>query len=367
MKRTSRWLRRALLASTVLATSLTAPLALAGPSSHMGPHAQALSDRSGTRSETSTQPHDAIRDALCPNLNYRKNVLITQFSRRELASSNAGNLYQVEELLPRLIGERLNEHPAIAHTRLLGASLPDSRSVSEPRLAQQVRELARTQGAQLVLSGEVIDMSMMRQRDSYNPTLTNRARNSMATALHISSLDSRQRDFVFQLTLRDGVTGEAVAQKKYHGQGVWAPGRPHQVGFGSPRFWRTDYGQKISELLDLASAELAEEVSCQPLVASLDLKGGSGSVILHSGTDQGLNAGDTLRLYQVVVRSIPGAFQVYRTHLVDSQIDVEVRELHGTYSVGQLSSDLDSRHGRYVALSANTGKELQVSLLPTYP
>jgi hypothetical protein len=354
----TRWLRRALLAGPALALGMAATAILAGPSSHMGPHAQALSERSGTRSASSTQPTpEPVLEAFCATGSYRKNLLITQFSRRELSSANIGNLHQVENRLPELIAERLDDHPAMADIRLFNASLPDQSSTPGPRFAQQVRELAQAQRAQLVLSGEVIDMSMTRARDSHNPGLASRTRNSLVTALELPGhLDTRQRNFVFQLTLLDGLTGEVVVKRQYQSQGVWAPGRSHQVGFGSPLFWRTDYGQQVAGMLDRASAELAEVVSCQPLVATLDLRDGPDNVIVHSGADQRLSPGDTLRLYQVVVRAIPGVYQVYRTHLVDSDIDLEVRELHKNHSVGRLSGHLDARHGRYVAVSTEARK-----------
>src|SRR5690606_33432595 len=125
---------------------------------------------------------------------------------------------------------------------------------------------------------------------------------------------------------------------------------PHRVGFGSQRFWKTDYGREIANLVDAASAELGEYIRCQPLNVSLDLKSGPHQVVVHSGAEQGLNPGDKLNLYQVVSRAVPGQYQVYRTHLVDSQTYLEVRELHESYSLATLHSELEL-HGRYVALS----------------
>ena len=366
------WLRWPLCIGLTLALSLAASETVAGPSSHMGPHAQALSGRSGNHAQNSApnSTQNAVQstgelaeEALCPAARYRKNLLITRFPRAEMASANAGHLYQVEDQLPRLIGAQLDAHPAIADVHLLPVSLSNTYPTGTPQHAQQVRELARTQNVQLILSGEIIDMSMARPGDTYTPSLASRARNGLASATYLRRLDTRQREFVFQITLHDGITGAVLQQRHYHSRGVWAPGRPYSVGFGSPRFWRTDYGKQIAGSLALASTELAEEVSCLPLMASLDMKAGPGQIIVHSGAEQQLSPGDTLRLYQVITRSIPGAYQLHRTHLVDSGVELEIHEAHAAYSLAslanstQLSDELDVRHGRYVALTTQPAEQ----------
>lgn len=360
------WFSWPLCIGLALTLGLAASQAVAGPSTHMGPHAQALSGRSGSHTQdsassstqNSVQPAaESLEDTLCPAARYNKSLLITRFPRRETTSANAGHLYQVEDQLPRLIGAQLNAHPAIANVHLLPVSLSNTHPAGTPQHAQQVRELARTQNVQLILSGEIIDMSMARPGDTYTPSLASRARNGLATATYLRRLDTRQREFVFQMTLHDGITGAALQQWHYHSRGVWAPGRPHTVGFGSPRFWRTDYGKQLAGTLAQASTELADEVSCLPLIASLDMKTGPAQIIVHSGTEQQLSAGDRLHLYQVITRSIPGAYQLHRTHLVDSQIELEIQEAHTTYSLGRLSDELDVRHGHYVALAAQPARQ----------
>ena len=348
-----------------LILGLAAGETVAEPRAHTGLHAQAFGQYNGSDAQDSSpnstqeaaQPAiESLEEALCPAARYRKNLLITQFPRREMASTNAGHLYHVEGQLPRLLGAQLNAHPAIADVRLLNASLPNNHAAGTPQHTQQVRKLARAQNVQLILSGEIIDMSMARPGDTYTPSLASRARNGLATATYLRPLDTRQRNLVFQLTLHDGITGAALQQWHYHSQGVWAPRRPHSVGFGSPQFWRTDYGKQIADTLALASTELADEISCVPLIASLDMKAGPAQIIVHSGTEQQLSTGDTLRLYQVITRPIPGAYQLHRSHLVDSQVELEIQEAHARYSMGRLSDELDVRHGHYVALSTQPGR-----------
>src|SRR5690554_4874400 len=122
------WLRWPLRIGLALALGLAASETVAGPSSHMGPHAQTLSERSGNHSQRSaakvtqisvTPAGVPVEEALCNAARYSKNLLITRFPRHQISSVNAGHLYQAEDQLPRLIGAQLNAHPAIANVQLL--------------------------------------------------------------------------------------------------------------------------------------------------------------------------------------------------------------------------------------------------------
>lgn len=320
----------------------------------------ALADSPAPETTPGTEATQAPADA-CPAAAqaHRKKLLITAFPRREQNSSNLGALHDVEQALPALLGERLSQAPAVASSQLLDRSLAGS-ATPDPEMAQAARRLAKRHHAQLVLSGEVLDMSMAHSREGFNPGPINRARNGLVNTLHLpSAWDSRQRQFVLQLTLRDGITGEPLSRRQYQSRGAWNAGTPHRVGFDSPRFWDTDYGRELGELIDRAGEDLGEHIRCQPLTASLDIPTHPGQIILHSGTNQGLKAGDRLRLYKVIFRTVPGHYQVYRTHLVGSDALVEVQDARDSYSLAELHSKLDL-HGHYVALAtgpAPTAKE----------
>lgn len=297
--------------------------------------------------------HTAWGGPECPSgaNQYRKSLLITAFPQRLPGSSNNGGLQAVEQRLPALLGEQLANRHAIDRPRLVALGLPNSRTHSSLELAQQARQLAEEGKAQLILSGEIVDMSMARPNDSFNPGIGSRARNTLVQALKLSpKFDSRQRDFVFEITLRDAITGAALLQRQYHTTGTWEPAPRQAPGFDSPAFWKTHYGEQVAELVERASDDLAKEIQCQPLMASLDLSAGAGRVMVHGGFNQGLKAGDQLQLYKLVFRTVPGEYQLYRAHLLDAQLKLTLKELEAGYSLATLSTDLEL-HGRYVALT----------------
>lgn len=339
-----------------LLLALFSHTALSGPGPHMGPPSQGVSPEavsaqtSAERAPESSAPH-AQASQLCPAgaNQYQKTLLITAFPQRLPGSSTNGGLQAVEQRLPALLGEQLANRHVVDAPRMVALSLPNNRTHSDLELAQQARQLAETGKAQLVLSGEIVDMSMARPNDSFNPGVGSRTRNTLVRALKLNPrFDSRQRDFAFEITLRDAVTGAALLQRQYHTTGAWGSAPRQAPGFDSPAFWKTHYGEQVAELVQRASDDLATEIQCQPLMATLDLPTGARQVTVHSGLNQGLKAGDQLRLYKLVFRSVPGEYQLYRAHLLDAQLKLTLEDLKPGYSIAALPSDLEL-HGRYVA------------------
>src|SRR5690625_5460851 len=110
---------------------------------------------------------------------------------------------------------------------------------------------------QTVVIGRNNGLILGQAQRTHTPSLASRARHGLATATHLRRLDARQREFVFQMTLFDGITGAGLQRWHYHNRGVWAPGRPHSVGFGSPRWWRTHHGKQGADTLARGSTGLA--------------------------------------------------------------------------------------------------------------
>ncbi|WP_341937434.1 flagella assembly protein FlgT middle domain-containing protein [Marinimicrobium sp. C2-29] len=289
---------------------------------------------------------------LCPASarHYRKSLLITAFPRRTPASSNAGRLHGAEQHLPRMLGEQLAGSGQLAGLQKIGQALP--RAADNPtRRAQQVRQLAHRSNAQLVLTGELVELALAQDRAALAPGLLNRGRNALVGGLRLNpDWDTRQRDFVLELSLLDGLTGEPVYTQQFHRRGIWNPKRAERTAFGTPGFWETDYGEKIQALMEEVGAELNEAIRCVPLAARLEAARPGQPLILHAGVEQGLHPGDRLPLYRVAKRAVQGEYRQYSAHLIQSDARVTVREAYPDYSLVELEGDGPLR-GTHVALS----------------
>lgn len=279
---------------------------------------------------------------------YHKALAITRFTRTEADSAKAGGLHQVEEELPSLLSQHLQNRHAI----LTPVHLPQSLApASDLRVSNQVQQLARTHRTQFVITGEILDMSMAYPGATYAPSLYTRFVNGAHDTLGVKTrFDKRDRHFAFQLSLRDGFTGQVLFQKRYATYGTWNLRNRRDVDFGSALFWKTDYGEQISGLVGKAGDELAAAIQCQPYITRVESRPSEQQILLHSGANNGLRAGDRMTLYQLVVQPVQGEYQLYDTRLVDRQAVIELREVYPSHSVAVVSSDY-LLSGQYLAVA----------------
>jgi hypothetical protein len=270
------------------------------------------------------------------NNSLQKSLLVTAFPRITPTGSSAGALSDAEHQLPQLLSEQLvAKHRAIAPVQI-NESLPSPTLSNDNLLAQQIQKLARSQRSQLVLTGEIVDMAMAHPEATYSPGLYTRFLNGLFDFIEVKNrFDKRDRVFSFQINLRDGFTGQTLFAKRYDTYGIW--GLTKDVGFGTPLFWSSDYGQQIKGLIKMASKDVGAVIQCQPYIAQIDSRPGQTQIVLQGGANNGLHAGDTLALYQMVVQGSETQYEQHLIRLVNRNAAIELREVYPSHSVGVVS------------------------------
>ena len=315
------------------------------------PTAFIVSNSSTRYSEDAEHPGRRNQCAHAAESPYHKAIAITRFTRTEVDSSKAGGLHQVEEGLPSLLSQQLQTRHAILTPVQLSQGLAAPGDANGLRVTNQVQQLARTHRTQFVVTGEILDMSMAHPGATYAPGLYTRFVNGVHDTFGFKTrFDKRDRHFSFHLNLRDGFTGQVLFQKRYDTVGIWGISSRRDVDFGSALFWESDYGEQVSGLVSKAGAELAAAIQCQPYITRVESRPSQQQILLHSGANNGLRAGDTLALYQLVVQPINGEYQLYDTRLVDRQTRIELREVYPSHSVAVISSDY-LLNGQYLAVA----------------
>lgn len=310
-----------------------------------------VSNSSTRYSDDMTHPGRRNQCAHATESPYHKAIAMTQFARVEVNSSKAGGLHQVEEGLPALLSRHLQDRHAILTPVHLPQSLADTSNANGLHLTNQVQQLARSHRTQFVVTGEILDMSMAHPGATYAPGLYTRFVNSVHDTFGVKTrFDKRDRHFSFHLSLRDGFTGQVLFQRRYDTYGTWGISSRRAVDFGSALFWESDYGEQISGLVSKAGDELAAAIHCQPYITRVESRPSEQQILLHSGANNGLRAGDKLALYQLVVQPINGQYQLYDTRLVDRQTSIELREVYPSHSVAVVSSDY-LLNGQYLAVA----------------
>ncbi|HEY7883892.1 MAG TPA: flagella assembly protein FlgT middle domain-containing protein [Cellvibrionaceae bacterium] len=290
----------------------------------------------------------------CPDFfsnSYRKSIAFTHFPRALPSSSNAGGLYQVDQHLPMLLSANLRtRHSALTPVQIQQAFYSADHQ-GEVRAASQAKSMSRQHRIQFIVSGEVLDMSMTSPDQGYARGAYANVVKGIYNTFHLNSPSHTQsRVFSFRLQLRDGFTGQILFDQLYETRGKWKAVHSADIGFGSPRFWQTDYGQKIQQLVAAASDQLAAAVLCQPYIARVDIKPGDQQVVIHSGTNNGLRTGDTLELYQLVVHPVTGEYNSFNSRLISRNTLASLVEVYPSHSIANISNELPL-NGQYLVMA----------------
>jgi len=280
---------------------------------------------------------------------YQKTLLVTEFNRVNPGDANAGRLFEVDRVLPQLLTDQLGNLKATLSNTQLDRSIAAPSMSSNRVLAQQLQQLARSQHSQLVLTGRILDMSMPDPARAYEPSYYDRFMNGLFDFIEVKNhFDKRDRFFKFEIDLRDGITGESVYSKHYDTYGIW--NTTDETGFGSPKFWVTDYGQQIKGLIKRAAKDIGQAINCQPFIAAIDSRPGQVEVLIQGGANNGLHAGDNLSLYQLIVQGSESEYQIYHSRLVNRNIAVELKEVYPDHSLG-LVDTTSYLNGQYLAVA----------------
>lgn len=133
--------------------------------------------------------------------------------------------------------------------------------VADRRLTRAT-ELTRSMGVQFVISGVVRAIGV----EDPGAWATSRVA-QWSRALGASN---QQRRLVVDVFVYDGLSGVMVMSDRLAVRGEWDHAPESDVGFGSPAFFETQFGQRIGERLSELADEVAVNLGCQPFIASVE-------------------------------------------------------------------------------------------------
>ena len=185
--------------------------------------------------------------------------------------------------------DKLNFTPSKSHT-------------NDQRLPQW---LGTKTEAQYVLIPELIDVSV-EQESSFG------------------MFSSTTRQFAIQLSLYHAISGEKVWSKSYRTASEWEFARNEIVSTTSNRFWASEYGKKVSRVLQQVARDLGRLVTDRPLMGQIIAKK-QNQLLLNVGRNHGLNVNDTLNV--ILKRDLPDRLQAIRIIAESSNAKVTVKQL----------------------------------------
>ena len=264
---------------------------------------------------------------------YRKAVAIAGFALQNPKDAVMGGLNNIEQRLPGVLSNTLNGrhrlHAMDSGHVLLFSSVdraPSSQNNLQ-RLTNSV-ELGKELGAQFVVSGVIRDLAMI------NPEAD--TKQIWDTPLELVGLNREERDrnFVLDVYVHDGISGSLMFQNTYATSGVWEHDDFKRTGFATPEFWKVDYGMQVKNLLIEVVEDLNENLGCQPYMAKIiDTQGDY--VRLDTGGSVGMRPGDELTVFRT--STFYNLDQDALTQLKDTKVKAVITQVQPRFAIAKLN------------------------------
>lgn len=281
---------------------------------------------------------------------YRKRLIATGFPLVHPEQLSSSETQDLASGIPREIMHQLVESQdfiGFNHTHTSLYAQPDlAPNLGEdwPYTYSKAMQIANDEGGQLVLSGVIRDLKL----DLPNDVLGN---NWMALAKSLARSLSAKRSVGVDIYVHDGFTGALLTQYRYTDElsgDVWIPS---DNTVGSIGFKKTLLGTKISQIIEVASADLRQTLSCYPFTTRI-IKVDGNKIFIDAGAQENLNIGDQLVVYAQTSEELhlEGNHQFVGR---DNQAMgvLTLREIRPRYAIGELevpAIDLGIQEGDWV-------------------
>jgi hypothetical protein len=226
---------------------------------------------------------------------YRKRIIATAFP---LVKQEQVISYETQDLyggIPRELNNLLMESGDFIGSNATHINLyprADLAPEVQDRTAyhpSKVMQIAASNGVQFVLSGVIRDMEV--ESTEY-----------MSGAGPWAFIRSMAREVVarrgigIDVYVHDGLTGALLFQQRYVDDVVGDVWIPATYSVGSERFNSTTTGNKIAKIIDQASSDIRQSLSCYPFATRIiEIKGDK--VFIDAGAQERLNVDDQLVVY----------------------------------------------------------------------
>lgn len=223
------------------------------------------------------------KNGVCNGKNHAKSITALRFfyDEGQLQQSQL-QLHGINRELTRQMYSRLMQNREIFNTSpwLDQNYRFDMRSLNNPDLnvRRQIKHLAKSTDSQYLIIGSIRDLGFSGKNGNI---ITKWFKND-------------NRSISFSIYLLDGYTGDLLLAKNFSGKAEWEFDQEDHVDVRSDVFWDSAYGQKITELLNSAVAEISKEIMCKPLYATI-LRAENNHYYINAGSSNKLKKGDTFR------------------------------------------------------------------------
>lgn len=282
-----------------------------------------------------------IKDQSCGNEssnNYQRSAALTSFYLEDPQSASFGGFYNISQALPADLSRRLSSYQQVKALDASGFQIYTSpktipTSVTTEGTLTTAISASGQLGVQYVVSGVIRDISMARPDLLRTKSYFGQVKDKMEHG------DNRfERRFQMDIYVHDGFSGSLVYSQRYETLGNWNVPLTEKPGFGSVSFWKSDYGEKVNDVLSTVVKDLNSNLSCQPFMAKITRTEGK-KIYIDAGAGEGLRPGDTLNLYRL--STFYDANQNAYTELENTKMVVTLKKVQPFFSHGVISTETD--------------------------
>lgn len=223
------------------------------------------------------------QDAQCEASDYKKSVITAWFPIENRQQAAFGNIFDIGKPVSALLKEEFDQY-----SRFAGISKVEQFYFSPniPNVHHKAMDIARKNGGQFVLLGEIKNLSIEEVQETYADYLT------------FWNKEEPLRNIAFHMKLIDGSTGELLMDKMFRGRTPWSFDKFETVDVSSSKLWDSSFGSGIKQILQDVAQEVDETVSCIPAYGRI-IQVSNNQLAANIGSSQGVKQGDQLKIFQM--------------------------------------------------------------------
>jgi hypothetical protein len=285
------------------------------------------------RAEVDTEQGCALGDA---HSRYTKSAAIAAFSLLHRPQAALGDLYSIEQQLPKALVSSLNADGmlrAMNASQLVVNPAPQTAAAyQQPQgpISEALQNFSELD-VQFIISGVVRDLS------PYDPSRHDE-QDSLKVLYDKLDFRGRQhlRNFALDVFIHDGFSGSLLFSRSYRTAGFWDADDNQRLGFFTPAFLKTDYGQQVRDLIGQVSREINQQLQCEPFRARI-IATEQNRLTFNAGSVVGIQPGDQFRVFRKSV--FYDTLDQPQVKLQDAQTSVVVNEVQPRFSIANMASD----------------------------
>ena len=220
----------------------------------------------------------------CFAADYKKSMLLTRSNLLHREQASIGSIYQIDKTLVKQLANKIQMNGIYLDTKLALQTRTEfsrlNQTLAMEKLKSLTMSLASMTDSQYVLFSEIQDISMANDENN---------------SWQFWQDNVYQRQFNIALYIHDGSTGERILDKQYQSSAPWQFNQRQRIDVSSQNFWRSEYGQQISQTLDSMVTDIDENMMCQPTQGRIVQVAGN-NITFNLGKRHGVKVGDEFSL-----------------------------------------------------------------------